>query len=246
MKRVVSIAWGVVRNSADAEDLAQEAFVKAFENIGRFKIGEPFGPWIYRIVTNLGLDVMKHRKRFRHEEITDSAPAARGDRADLPAISNELAERIDRGIESLPEMQRIVARLYLVEEFGHAEIAKMTGLSEGTVRSHLSLARGKLKEKLADLHGGSNDCQRQLPRSPSHRCAATPLRAGRDDVHPHRRARPRTHRRRIGHRDRTNPGALVLPRHRIAGHARRRRAPRHPVGRTISRRVSSLARFDDE
>src|SRR4051812_26627230 len=157
MKRVVSIAWGIVRNAADAEDLAQEAFVRAFESIGRFKTGEPFGPWIYRIVTNLALDVMKHRKRFRHEEITDAAPAARGDRADLPAISNELAERIDRGIASLPEMQRIVARLYLVEEFGHAEIAKMTGLSEGTVRSHLSLARGKLKEKLADLHGGSND-----------------------------------------------------------------------------------------
>ncbi|HEV7570133.1 MAG TPA: sigma-70 family RNA polymerase sigma factor [Thermoanaerobaculia bacterium] len=157
MKRVVSIAWGVVRNAADAEDLAQEAFVKAFQTIGRFKTGEPFGPWIYRIVTNLGLDVMKHRKRFRHEEITDAAPAERRDRADLPAISNELAERIDRGIESLPEMQGMVARLYLVEEFGHAEIATMTGLSEGTVRSHLSLARGKLKEKLADLHGGSND-----------------------------------------------------------------------------------------
>jgi RNA polymerase sigma-70 factor (ECF subfamily) len=157
MKRVISIAWGVVRNAADAEDLAQEAFVKAFENVGRFKTGEPFGPWIYRIVTNLALDVMKHRKRFRHEEITDAAPAARRDRADLPAIANELAQRIDRGIESLPAMQRIVARLYLVDEFGHSEIAGMTGLSEGTVRSHLSLARGKLKEKLADLHGGSND-----------------------------------------------------------------------------------------
>ena len=157
MKRVISIAWGVVRNAADAEDLAQEAFVKAFESVGRFKTGEPFGPWIYRIVTNLALDVMKHRKRFRHEEITDAAPAARRDRADLPAIANELAQRIDRGIESLPAMQRIVARLYLVDEFGHSEIARMTGLSEGTVRSHLSLARGKLKEKLADLHGGSND-----------------------------------------------------------------------------------------
>lgn len=156
-RRVVSIAWSVVRNTADAEDLAQEAFVKAFETIGRFKAGEPFGPWIYRIVTNLALDVMKHRKRFRHEEITDAAPAERRDRADLPAIASELAQRIDRSIESLPEMQRIVARLYLVDEFGHAEIAKMTGLSEGTVRSHLSLARGKLKEKLADLHGGSND-----------------------------------------------------------------------------------------
>jgi len=157
MKRVVSIGWGIVRNAADAEDLAQEAFVKAFESVSRFKSGEPFGPWIYRIVTNLALDVVKHRKRFRHEEITDAAPAARRDRADLPALANELAQRIDRGIESLPEMQRIVARLYLVEEFGHAEIAKMTGLSEGTVRSHLSLARGKLKERLADIHGGNND-----------------------------------------------------------------------------------------
>jgi len=156
-RRVVSIAWGIVRNASDAEDLAQDAFVKAFESIGRFKTGEPFGPWIFRIVTNLALDVVKHRKRFRHEEITDAAPADRRDRADLPAIANELAERIDKSIESLPEMQRIVARLYLVEEFGHAEIASMTGLSEGTVRSHLSLARGKLKQKLADLHGGSND-----------------------------------------------------------------------------------------
>src|SRR4051812_39034521 len=151
-KRVVSIAWGIVRNAHDAEDLAQEAFVKAFQTIGRFKSGEPFGPWIYRIVTNLALDVMKHRARFRHEEITEAEPAARRDRADLPALSGELQRRIDQAIESLPTMQRVVARLYLVEQFEHAEIAAMTGLSAGTVRSHLSLARAKLKEKLADLY----------------------------------------------------------------------------------------------
>jgi len=157
MKRVVSIAWGIVRNAHDAEDLAQEAFVKAFQTIGRFKPGEPFGPWIYRIVTNLALDVFKHRQRFRHEEISDSVPATRGDRADLPAVVNELARRIDAAIESLPEMQRVVARLFLVEHFEHAEIAAMTGLSEGTIRSHLSLARGKLRERLADMHEGNND-----------------------------------------------------------------------------------------
>jgi RNA polymerase sigma-70 factor (ECF subfamily) len=157
MKRVVSIAWGIVRNAHDAEDLAQEAFVKAYQTIGRFKTGQPFGPWIYRIVTNLALDVVKHRKRFRHEELRDVEPAARRDDADLAARSGELAGRIDAAIESLPEMQRIVARLYLVEEFGHAEIAAMTGLSEGTVRSHLSLARGKLKERLSDLYGDSHE-----------------------------------------------------------------------------------------
>src|SRR5947207_10552340 len=157
MKRVVSIAWGIVRNSHDAEDLAQEAFVKAYRTIGRFRAEQPFGPWIYRIVTNLALDVVKHRKRFRHEELRDVEPAARRDDADLAARSGELAVRIDAAIESLPEMQRVVARLYLVEEFGHAEIAEMTGLSQGTVRSHLSLARGKLKERLSDLHGDSHE-----------------------------------------------------------------------------------------
>src|ERR1051325_2404649 len=157
MKRVVSIAWGIVRNAHDAEDLAQEAFVKAYQTIGRFKTGQPFGPWIYRIVTNLSLDVVKHRKRFRHEELRDVEPAARRDEADLPARANELSARIDEAIESLREMQRIVARLYLVEEFSHTEIAEMTNLSEGTVRSHLSLARGKLKERLSDLYGEDHE-----------------------------------------------------------------------------------------
>jgi len=152
MKRVVSIAWGIVRNATDAEDLAQEAFVKAFQTIGRFRSGEPFGPWIYRIVTNLSLDALKHRTRFRHEEISEAEPAARRDRADLPAMANELSRRIDDAIESLPGMQRIVARLSLVEQFEHGEIARMMGLTEGTVRSHLSIARGKLMEKLADLY----------------------------------------------------------------------------------------------
>jgi RNA polymerase sigma-70 factor (ECF subfamily) len=157
MKRVVSIAWGIVRNAHDAEDLAQEAFVRAYEKLPRFRSGEPFGPWIYRIVTNLSLDVVKHRTRFRHEELTSAAPAARRDNADLPAQTSEIARRIDAAIESLPEMQRVVARLHLVEQFDHAEIARMSGISEGTVRSHLSLARKKLRQRLTDLYGGSDE-----------------------------------------------------------------------------------------
>jgi RNA polymerase sigma-70 factor (ECF subfamily) len=152
MKRVVSIAWNIIRNPHDAEDLAQEAFVKAYESIGRFRSGEPFGPWIYRIVTNLALDVLKHRSRFRHEELHDTEPALRRDAADLHAETSEIARRIDRALQSLPEMQRVVARLSLVEDFDHDEIAKMMKLSEGTVRSHLSLARKKLREQLADMY----------------------------------------------------------------------------------------------
>lgn len=152
LPRVVSIAWGIVRNAHDAEDLAQETFVSAYQNIGRFRSGEPFGPWIYRIVTNRALDVLRHRTKYRNVELEDTGLADRRDEADAGAASSELARRIDAAIEELPEMQKLVARLHLVEEMDQQEIAAITGLSGGTIRSHLSLARTKLKQKLADLY----------------------------------------------------------------------------------------------
>ena len=152
LPRVISIAWGIVRNAHDAEDLAQEAFVSAYQNIGRFRIGEPFGPWIYRIVTNRALDVVKHRAKFRSVELAGTEPTTRRDEADVNAASSQIAQRIDAALCELPEMQQLVARLHLVEEMDHGEIAAVTGLSDGTVRSHLSLARAKLKQKLADLY----------------------------------------------------------------------------------------------
>jgi len=151
LRRVLSIAWGVVRNAAEAEDLAQEAFIRGWERIESFERGRPFGPWIYSIVTRMAIDVVRRRARFP-EEPADGNPGLRAvGSPDADAISSELARRIDEAIESLPEMQRVVARLWLVEQFDHAEIAVMTGLAEGTVRSHLSHARSKLRAMLDDL-----------------------------------------------------------------------------------------------
>lgn len=148
-RRALSVAWGIVRDAAEAEDLVQEALVRAYEKLDRFRAGEPFGPWLFRIVTNLALDVVRHRTRFPQSPVE-----AHDERGELRAETREwsdTASRIDRAIESLPEMQRVVARLFIVEEFGHAEIAAMTGLAEGTIRSHLSHARKKLQEALNDL-----------------------------------------------------------------------------------------------
>ncbi|MEO8218637.1 MAG: sigma-70 family RNA polymerase sigma factor [Acidobacteriota bacterium] len=156
LRRTVAAAWQIVRDRTDAEDLAQEAFVKAFEKIDRFRAGERFAPWIYRIVTNLSLDLVKHRRRVRPQELSDDLPSGRNDHADRRAQSNEIAMRIDEALGELPEMQRVVARLYLIEEFSHTEIAGMTGISEGTVRSHLSHARRKLQDRLHDLMGGGH------------------------------------------------------------------------------------------
>lgn len=150
-RRVLSIVWNVVRDAALAEDIAQDAFVKAWKTMGRFRSGERFGPWIYRIATNLAIDALRKRSR-RSEQPVDGELVSR-----LTPGQCELsgtAGRIDEALDSLPEMQRIVARLHLVEELSHREIAGMTGLAEGTVRSHLSLARKKLQESLSDIYGG--------------------------------------------------------------------------------------------
>lgn len=154
MRRALSVAWGIVRNAHDAEDITQEALVKAFRKIGSFRSGEAFGPWLLRIVTNLALDHYRASRRRAEESLDEAMPAR--ERTGAVAIET-IARRIDEAIEALPEMQRIVARLYLVEEMSHAEIATITELSEGTVRSHLSHARKKLQEMLRDVREESGD-----------------------------------------------------------------------------------------
>lgn len=150
-RRVLSIVWNVLHDSAASEDVAQDAFVKAFETMGRFRSGERFGPWIYRIATNLAIDALRKRARRAEEPVDDEVA---GRIAARPDDTDAIAARIDEALEALPDMQRVVARLFLVEELSHREIAEITGLAEGTVRSHLSHARRKLQESLADIYGG--------------------------------------------------------------------------------------------
>ncbi|MHB0969097.1 MAG: RNA polymerase sigma factor [Thermoanaerobaculia bacterium] len=152
LPRALAVAHGIVRNRADAEDLAQEAFVRAHAHLERFRPGAPFAPWLFRIVTNLALDLLKHRGRLREEELGETHAAPRATEADTAAHANEKLRRIDAALELLPEMQRIVARLSLVEELEHADIAAALDITEGTVRSHLSHARAALRAKLSDLY----------------------------------------------------------------------------------------------
>lgn len=147
-RRVTSLAWTLTGSRDASEEIAQETFVRAWEKIGRFRSGSPFGPWILRIATNLAIDHLRRAKRFESFDSIPERVAARTDRPDVRAAASETALRIGRAIEALPAMQRIVAQLFLVEEYDHEEIAAMTGLAQGTVRSHLSIARAKLRAAL--------------------------------------------------------------------------------------------------
>ena len=149
-RRVTSLAWTITGSGDAAEEVAQETFVRAFETLRRFREGSAFGPWILRIATNLSIDHLRRTKRFDSIETAVERSGSRIDAPDVRAESSETARRIARAIAALPEMQRIVAQLFLVEEYDHAEIAAMTGLAPGTVRSHLSIARARLREALTE------------------------------------------------------------------------------------------------
>jgi RNA polymerase sigma-70 factor (ECF subfamily) len=151
LNKASRVARGIVRSADDAEDLAHEAFVRAWDQRQRLIVGREFGPWLMRIVRNLALDLLRHRRCVKLEPIEINRMAPLTDGPDTRAHGRLLGGRIREAFEHLPPRQRTVASLYLVYGFRHAEIARMTSLPEGTVRSHLSVARKRLRLELADV-----------------------------------------------------------------------------------------------
>jgi RNA polymerase sigma-70 factor (ECF subfamily) len=155
MRPAYSIAWRILENRADAEDLVQEAFLVALERIDSFEAGRPFGPWFYRILWNRGLNARESRSVRETEEIPDAA----ADPGPGPEELTERRRRRDRlreAMSELTERQRDVVRLHELEGFSSLEIGEMMGLSDGTVRWHLHRAREALRGALAG-DGGEDD-----------------------------------------------------------------------------------------
>lgn len=147
MKRAYSVAYRLLGQREDAEDLVQDAFMAALEKIDTFKVGRSFAPWFYRILVNRGLNSRKSRSLRRMDalppEISDSSrsPLRDTERA-------ELRERLTEALRTLPPRQKSVVELFELEGFTSLEIAEVLGLSDGTVRWHLHQARAKLREAL--------------------------------------------------------------------------------------------------
>lgn len=141
------VAFGVVRNREDAEDVAQEAFARAYKNFTRLRDREQFRAWLVRITWRLALDHLRsHKRRIRRED----HHAATGDRH-IPAVNVVEKERVHRlwkAIDALPEKLRIAIVLAGIEEQNIQEIAVLLDLPEGTVKSRLFHARHRLKELL--------------------------------------------------------------------------------------------------
>lgn len=141
-----NVAVRVTKDYMDAEDVLQDAFIKAFRSLSSFKGESTFGAWLKRIVINTAINHLNKRKDIwadidKHaEEVVEEAPSRNSPEWSM--------ETIRKKIMQLPEGYRVVFTLYLIEGYDHAEIGSILDISEATSKSQYSRARKKLREML--------------------------------------------------------------------------------------------------
>jgi len=153
---LLHLARFLTRDAAEAEDLVQETYARAFRAMARAAPGGELKPWLFRILRNAFLDTRRHDRRSpiepddgRAEERPQPEDGAlRGDR-ELERLRGLVGAEIEAALRTLPEEARQVVLLDL-EGFGEAEIAEILGCAIGTVKSRLSRSRAALRERLAD------------------------------------------------------------------------------------------------
>ena len=161
-RRAFGVALGIVGDADDAQDVVQDAFVKAYYKLRDFHFGSNFYTWFYRLLVNQAIDRWRKTSRSVTVSFDDtwvsgetSEPEARvyPKTPEELAGNRELAEGISRAIAALPEYHRTVILLREVEGLAYEEIARILDCSVGTVMSRLHYARAKLKEALKGFRG---------------------------------------------------------------------------------------------
>src|SRR6266571_9368932 len=144
------VARGVLRNTADAEDVAQEALLRAYKSFERLRDRNRFRGWLVRISFRLALDRLRSAKRRERRDQLWSQPAhlPPAVNAEDIAASNQFQGHLERALEELPEKLRLVLLLSAMDGYTIEEIASMVGVPIGTVKSRIFIARKKLAEKL--------------------------------------------------------------------------------------------------
>ena len=158
-RRVVGVALAVVKNQDDAIELAQETFVRAFENLKNFESRSSFSTWLYRIAANLSIDFWRREGRhvvLRGEDAQNEIerlPSLQGD--SFKEVSrSELSERLKKALDQLTPEHRAVILLREVEGLSYDEISETLQCPRGTVMSRLHYARTHLRTILQDLSVG--------------------------------------------------------------------------------------------
>ena len=160
-RRAFAIALGLLRDEQDAREVVQEAFLRVHRGLDSFQGGSTFFTWLYRIVTNLSIDLMRKPSR-RDAELDESREI---DEADIPLLSRidgadpldvlrraEIRAKLEAALAALPVYHRGVIVMREVEGMSYEEMAEAMGVSKGTIMSRLFHARQKLQRALADCY----------------------------------------------------------------------------------------------
>jgi RNA polymerase sigma-70 factor (ECF subfamily) len=143
------VAYGVLRHREDAEDVAQEAFVRAHRSIAQLRDRERFRAWLVRMTWRLAIDRLRNdKRRAAREQAVDIDPAATTEQI---ASAQERAQRLWVAIDELPEKLRMAIVLASIEGHDVAAVGRLLDIPPGTVKSRLFLARKALAEKLQCL-----------------------------------------------------------------------------------------------
>jgi RNA polymerase sigma-70 factor (ECF subfamily) len=158
--RIYSVVFGMVRNPEDARELSQDAFVKAYKNLSRFRLESSFYTWLCRIAMNVSIDHLRRQKLRRTEAFEEGIASRDGTGVISLAHHREdprrnlerkrLRERIIAEVEKLPDDQRQVIILREIDGLPYKDIADIMGIPEGTVMSRLYYARKKLQSALKE------------------------------------------------------------------------------------------------
>ena len=141
-------ARAVLGNAADADDAAQDGFLAALRNFGRYDPSRPFGPWLLRIVANAATDRRRRRKVRATEQLPPQAPDT-GPGPDGMATRREFHVALEAALATLPERRRMAVVLFDVEGYSHVEVAAILKIPVGTARSDVFHARRALRKALA-------------------------------------------------------------------------------------------------
>lgn len=162
-RRAYGVALGIVGDPDEAQDVVQDAFVKAYYKLKDFRFGANFYTWFYRLLVNQAID--RWRKTSRSPTVSFDDAWVSGERSEFETMgypktpeelagNRELSEGLARAIAALPEYHRTVIILREVEGLAYEEIARILDCSVGTVMSRLHYARAKLKEALKGFREG--------------------------------------------------------------------------------------------
>jgi RNA polymerase sigma-70 factor (ECF subfamily) len=155
-----TLAYRLVGDEEDARDVVQEAYLRAYRGLKRFRGDAQFTTWLYRITANCAATQLGRRSRNRHEELPEDAPLVdngrRGDPEDH-ADQGELREQLQEALVDLPPRLRAVIVLRDIYDLPHEAIAAELGISESAAKVRLHRARRKLRERLYPLIGDRRD-----------------------------------------------------------------------------------------